>query len=137
MRKRLIYLLSVYGAEAGNLALRGKATGGVHIGGGIAPKILAKLEDGTFMRAFLDKGRYRGSFRRAGASYLERPGRAAGAAFYAAKLKISPGLLVLEETPRHSADQGMSLEERRHEGVQGLMFQVQRFQLVSDLNIEL
>ena len=72
--------------EAGNLALRGKATGGVHIGGGIAPKILAKLEDGTFMRASM--GRDAGvSFRRAGASYLERPGRAAGAAFYAAKLK--------------------------------------------------
>jgi glucokinase len=51
--------VSVYGAEAGNLALRGKATGGVYIGGGIAPKILAKLNDGTFMRAFLDKGRYR------------------------------------------------------------------------------
>jgi glucokinase len=51
--------VSVYGAEAGNLALRGKATGGVYIGGGIAPKILAKLKDGTFMRAFLDKGRYR------------------------------------------------------------------------------
>jgi glucokinase len=50
--------VSVYGAEAGNLALRGKATGGVYIGGGIAPKILAKLEDGTFMRAFFDKGRY-------------------------------------------------------------------------------
>jgi len=41
------------------LALRGKATGGVYIGGGIAPKILTKLKDGTFMRAFLGKGRYR------------------------------------------------------------------------------
>jgi len=51
--------VSVYGAEAGNLALRGKAFGGVYIGGGIAPKILAKLKDGTFMGAFLDKGRYR------------------------------------------------------------------------------
>jgi len=51
--------VSVYGAEAGNLALRGKAIGGVYIGGGIAPKILPKLKDGTFMRAFLDKGRYR------------------------------------------------------------------------------
>jgi glucokinase len=50
---------SIYGAEAGNLALRGKAIGGVYVGGGIAPKILAKLKDGTFMRAFLDKGRYR------------------------------------------------------------------------------
>jgi glucokinase len=51
--------VSVYGAEAGNLALRGKATGGVYVGGGIAPKLLDKLKDGTFMRAFVDKGRYR------------------------------------------------------------------------------
>ena len=51
--------VSVYGAEAGNLALRGKAIGGVYVGGGIAPKLIAKLKDGTFMRGFLDKGRYR------------------------------------------------------------------------------
>ena len=51
--------VSSYGAEAGNLALKGKAIGGVYIGGGIAPKMLNKLKDGTFMRAFNDKGRYR------------------------------------------------------------------------------
>jgi len=50
--------VSVYGAEAGNLALRAKSVRGLYIGGGIAPKILDKLKDGTFMRAFLDKGRY-------------------------------------------------------------------------------
>jgi len=50
--------VSVYGAEAGNLALRAKSVRGLYIGGGIAPKILAKLKDGTFMRAFVDKGRY-------------------------------------------------------------------------------
>jgi len=50
--------VSVYGAEAGNLALKAKALGGVYIGGGIAPKILSKLKDGAFMRAFVDKGRY-------------------------------------------------------------------------------
>ena len=50
--------VSVYGAEAGNLALRAKAVRGLYVGGGIAPKILAKLKDGTFMRAFVDKGRY-------------------------------------------------------------------------------
>jgi len=50
--------VSLYGAEAGNLALKALAVGGVYIGGGIAPKILDKLEDGTFMKAFLDKGRY-------------------------------------------------------------------------------
>lgn len=48
---------SIYGAEAGNLALKVKAVGGVFIGGGIAPKILKKLSDGTFFEAFLDKGR--------------------------------------------------------------------------------
>jgi glucokinase len=48
---------ALYGATAGNVALLLKATGGVYIGGGIAPKILEKLKDGTFMRAFLDKGR--------------------------------------------------------------------------------
>ena len=54
----LTIFVSVYGAEAGNLALRGKAVRGVYIGGGIAPKILDKLKDGTFMRAFAAKGRY-------------------------------------------------------------------------------
>jgi glucokinase len=49
---------SIYGAEAGNLALKTLAVGGVYIGGGIAPKILDKLKDDSFMRAFSDKGRY-------------------------------------------------------------------------------
>jgi glucokinase len=49
---------SVYGAEAGNLGLRAKAVRGIYVGGGIAPKIAAKLQDGTFMRALTDKGRY-------------------------------------------------------------------------------
>ena len=50
---------AAYGAEAGNLALKGFATGGVYLGGGIAPKILPALEDGVFMEAFRDKGRFR------------------------------------------------------------------------------
>jgi glucokinase len=50
--------VSAYGAEAGNLALRAKSLRGMYVGGGIAPKILPKLKDGTFMRAFGDKGRY-------------------------------------------------------------------------------
>jgi glucokinase len=48
---------SIYGAVAGNLALTTLAAGGVYIGGGIAPKLRAKLADGTFMRAFCAKGR--------------------------------------------------------------------------------
>lgn len=47
--------VEAYGAEAGNLALRSVATAGVYIGGGIAPKILAALEGGLFMEAFLAK----------------------------------------------------------------------------------
>jgi glucokinase len=46
-----------YGAEAGNLVLRAVATGGVFLGGGIAPKILPWLRREPFARAFLDKGR--------------------------------------------------------------------------------
>ncbi|HEX3966783.1 MAG TPA: glucokinase [Edaphobacter sp.] len=46
-----------YGAEAGNIALKVLATGGIYLGGGIAPKILKTLKNGTFMQAFLDKGR--------------------------------------------------------------------------------
>ena len=49
---------SIYGSEAGNLALKVLAVGGVYIGGGIAPKILDKLKEGAFMRAFSNKGRY-------------------------------------------------------------------------------
>ncbi len=47
--------VEAYGAEAGNLALRAVATGGLFVGGGIAPKILPALTDGRFMRAFRDK----------------------------------------------------------------------------------
>ncbi len=48
---------SAYGAEAGNLALKVLAAGGIYLGGGIAPKILKTLQGGAFASAFLDKGR--------------------------------------------------------------------------------
>lgn len=49
--------VALYGAEAGNLALKIMATGGMFIGGGIAPKIVKKLSDGSFLKAFIAKGR--------------------------------------------------------------------------------
>ncbi len=55
--KALDMFVSAYGAEAGNLALKILSAGGLYVGGGIAPRILEKLKDGTFMKAFSDKGR--------------------------------------------------------------------------------
>lgn len=48
----------IYGAEAGNMALKILAVGGVMIGGGIAPKILSVLKNGLFLQSFLRKGRF-------------------------------------------------------------------------------
>jgi glucokinase len=50
--------VELYGAEAGNLALKSLAIGGVYIGGGIAPKILPAMQTGGFLRTFSAKGRY-------------------------------------------------------------------------------
>lgn len=55
----LDWYVSFYGAEAGNLALMMMATGGLYIGGGIAPKIIQKLQEPAFLDSFLDKGRLR------------------------------------------------------------------------------
>ena len=57
--KALDLWVAVYGAEAGNLALKTMAVGGIFLSGGISPKILSKLKGPIFMRSFLDKGRLR------------------------------------------------------------------------------
>jgi glucokinase len=49
--------IDIFGAEAGNIAVRVLAYGGLYIAGGIAPKILPKLKDGAFVRAFCDKAK--------------------------------------------------------------------------------
>jgi glucokinase len=51
--------VQLYGAEAGNLALKTMSRGGLYVGGGIAPKILPILQRDIFMQAFLNKGRMR------------------------------------------------------------------------------
>lgn len=58
-KQTLDLFASIYGAEAGNLALKALAINGVYLGGGIAPKLLPKLQDGTFLKAFTNKGRYK------------------------------------------------------------------------------
>jgi len=58
--KALDFFVSILGATAGNLALTNLTRGGIYLGGGIAPKILSKLQEGLFMRAFVEKGRFKG-----------------------------------------------------------------------------
>jgi glucokinase len=55
----LDWFVRLYGAEAGNLALKVMSRGGLYLGGGIAPKILPRLQSGTFLDAFFNKGRMR------------------------------------------------------------------------------
>ncbi len=55
--KALEMFAAAYGAEAGNMVLTVLATGGMYIGGGIAPKMLKTMQSGAFMQAFVDKGR--------------------------------------------------------------------------------
>ena len=50
--------MSLYGAQAGNLALTVMSVGGVYVGGGIVTKLLPKMTAGGFMRSFTDKGRF-------------------------------------------------------------------------------
>ena len=55
----LDWFVRLYGAEAGNLALKVMSRGGLYLGGGIAPKILPRLQSGIFLEAFFNKGRMR------------------------------------------------------------------------------
>ncbi len=58
--RALDIFVTAYGAVSGNMALATLPRGGVYLAGGIAPKIAAKLKDGIFIGAFLNKGRFRG-----------------------------------------------------------------------------
>ncbi|MFL5244929.1 MAG: glucokinase [Gemmataceae bacterium] len=79
--------ITLYGAEAGNLALKCVAVGGVFVGGGIAPKMLPVLKSGAFMRGFTDKGRFSGLMKSIEVNVALNP-RAPliGAAHYAAEM---------------------------------------------------
>jgi glucokinase len=59
-RMALDLFLQTYGAFVGNLALAALPRGGIYIAGGIAAKIAASMQQGGFLRAFLDKGRFAG-----------------------------------------------------------------------------
>ncbi len=75
----------IYGQEAGNLALKTLALGGLYIGGGIAPKILPFLQEETFLNAFVHKGRFEPLLRQVEVKVSLEPETALmGAARYAA-----------------------------------------------------
>lgn len=57
--KTIDVFISILGAAAGNLALTGMTTGGVYLGGGMPPKLLWRLKQGTFMKSFTEKGRFK------------------------------------------------------------------------------
>ena len=59
-REALDRFVAAYGAEAGNVALKFYSLGGLYIGGGIAPHILERLQNGPFLSSFHDKGRFKG-----------------------------------------------------------------------------
>ncbi len=65
--------LEACGAVAGNLALVSLARGGVFLGGGIAPKLLPRMVDGTFMRGFTGKGRFTDLLSRIPVKVIENP----------------------------------------------------------------
>jgi glucokinase len=85
--RALTLFCRIYGAETGNTAMRWVATGGVFVGGGIAPKILPFLERGEFLTRFRDKGRFTSLMQSIELSVSLEP-RAAllGAARYAERL---------------------------------------------------
>lgn len=85
----LDFFTSIYGAEAGNLALTVKSVGGVFVGGGIAPKILRKLSDGTFMQAFRDKGRMEPLMRSMPVQVVLNPKTALFGAAHFAQIRLS------------------------------------------------
>lgn len=81
----LDWFVRLFGAEAGNLALKVMSRGGLYLGGGIAPKILARLNSATFLSAFFNKGRMQALLQAMPVSVILNE-RAAlyGAALYAA-----------------------------------------------------
>ena len=84
-------MISIYGAEAGNMALKVFALGGVFLAGGIAPKILPKLAGPLFMQAFLSKGRLQSLLESIPVYVItnEKTGLLGAACYAAEKVKMS------------------------------------------------
>jgi glucokinase len=80
---------AIYGAEAGNMALRCMAVAGVFVAGGIAPKLIKVLTNGKFVEAFLNKGRMSAMLREIEVSVALNPhAPLIGAAHYALNMSM-------------------------------------------------
>lgn len=78
--------MEILGDEAGNLALTILATGGIYLGGGIPPRILAQLQKGPFLKFFFDKGRFSDMMQRIPVHVIYNPKAALYGAAYDALL---------------------------------------------------
>lgn len=86
-RVTLNTFISILGAEAGNMALKVMAVGGVYLGGGIPPRIIPALQNGPFMDAFRSKGRMSGLMERIPVHVIMNPRTVLlGAAFHGMNL---------------------------------------------------
>ncbi len=83
--------VSLYGAQAGNLALTVMAVGGVWIGGGIVTKILPRMTAGGFLRSFRSKGRYEAFMERIPVKILLEPKTSRLGAALAARRRMQEG----------------------------------------------
>ena len=81
--------LSIYGAQAGNLALTVMSLGGVYVGGGIITKLLPKVSQGTFLQAFQNKGRFSALMKEIPVRILLNPKTSQIGAAYAAGALVS------------------------------------------------
>lgn len=87
--KALAMFCEIYGAEAGNMALKCLPKAGVILAGGISPKNLSSLQNGGFMRAFVAKGRYRELLKKISVKVCLNPEAALLGAFSVAKRNLS------------------------------------------------
>ena len=84
--RSLDMFITILGSVSGNLALTALTNGGLYLGGGILPQILPKLKEGSFMKAFVNKGRFKDLLENIPVRVMLNDGAAlSGAAYFALK----------------------------------------------------